>query len=125
MKTEKVIAELLDENLIGAKREITDILYTKMAEKLTDVYEEIAPSILGEKKNHDKDGDGDEDSEDWEMARDSAIKKKNDEDEDEDEDDKTVKEEASCSKTKKSKKSKKEEDESTSRPAGTEGYWWN
>ena len=46
MSTQKIIKELLDENLIGAKKEIEDILYAKLGEKLTEAYKEIAPTII-------------------------------------------------------------------------------
>ena len=92
MKTQKIIKELLDENLIGAKQEIMDLLYEKMSERLSEAYVDIAPTLVSEgKKKHDKDGDGDEDSDDWKMARDEAIKgkklKKEDEEDEEDDDD--------------------------------------
>ena len=62
MSTHKIIKELLDENLIGAKKEIEDILYEKLGEHLNEMYMEIAPSIIGEsKKKMDPVGEEDED----------------------------------------------------------------
>jgi len=46
MNTQKIVKELLDENLIGAKKEIEDALYAKLGEKLTESYKDIAPSII-------------------------------------------------------------------------------
>tara|TARA_R110002051_G_scaffold310253_1_gene383273 strand:- start:3487 stop:4035 length:549 start_codon:yes stop_codon:yes gene_type:complete len=46
MDTQKIIKELLDENLIGAKKEIEDVLYSKLGEKLTESYKNIAPTLL-------------------------------------------------------------------------------
>ena len=46
LDTQKIIKELLDENLIGAKKEIEDALYAKLGEKLTESYKNIAPSII-------------------------------------------------------------------------------
>tara|TARA_Y100000004_G_C8937050_1_gene422555 strand:+ start:452 stop:1006 length:555 start_codon:yes stop_codon:yes gene_type:complete len=48
MSTQKIIKELLDENLIGAKKEIEDALYSKLGEKLAESYKDIAPSILND-----------------------------------------------------------------------------
>lgn len=50
MSTHKVIKELLDENLIGAKKEIEDLLYEKLGEHLNEAYDELAPTLLGEAK---------------------------------------------------------------------------
>tara|TARA_Y100001972_G_C7644883_1_gene324037 strand:+ start:1127 stop:1594 length:468 start_codon:yes stop_codon:yes gene_type:complete len=101
MKTQKIIKELLDENLLGAKNEILDVLYHKMAEKLGEKYMEIAPTLVGgptldsdelqEKKGKDHDGDGDIDSDDYLAAKDKAIKanmEKDGDDDDDDDDDK-------------------------------------
>ena len=89
MSTEKIIKELLDENLIGAKKEIQDVLYSKLGEHLNEVYREVAPDMLNEgkkkkkKKKADKadkdyDGDGKVESstEEWKGSRDKAIKEK-------------------------------------------------
>jgi len=46
MNTQKIVKELLDENLIGAKKEIEDTLYAKLGEKLTEAYKDIAPSLI-------------------------------------------------------------------------------
>jgi len=46
MSTQNIIKEILDENLLGAKKEIEDVLYAKLGERLTEAYKEIAPSIL-------------------------------------------------------------------------------
>jgi len=100
MSTHKIIRELLDENLIGAKKEIEDVLYIKLGEHLDEMYAEVAPELLGEaKKKHkkhkkgkkhntgkkqnedekpdflDADGDGDED-ESWKDAEEDKKKKK-------------------------------------------------
>ncbi len=72
MSTHKIIKELIDENLIGAKNEIHDLLYEKLGNHLNEMYVDIAPTLLGEKKKHkkgkgkpdfldfDKDGDKEE-----------------------------------------------------------------
>ena len=54
MSTEKIIKELLDENLIGAKKEIQDVLYSKLGEHLNEVYREVAPDMLNEGKKKKK-----------------------------------------------------------------------
>ena len=75
MSTHKIIKELLDENLIGAKKEIEDLLYSKLGDHLNEMYVELAPTLLGEKKGHgkakkkDHDGDGDGDFADIMIAR--------------------------------------------------------
>ena len=92
MSTEKIIKELLDENLIGAKKEIQDVLYSKLGEHLNEVYREVAPDMLNEAKKKkkkkkadkadkaDKDYDGDgkveSSTEEWKGSRDKAIKEK-------------------------------------------------
>ena len=90
MSTHKIIKELLDENLIGAKKEIEDILYEKLGEHLNEMYTEIAPSLLDEGKKKkkkekmdpvgeedddvDNDGDSDE-SDNYIKKRRAAIEK--------------------------------------------------
>tara|TARA_R110002051_G_scaffold324818_1_gene423956 strand:+ start:657 stop:995 length:339 start_codon:yes stop_codon:yes gene_type:complete len=59
MSTHKIVTELLDENLIGAKKEIEDALYAKLGEKLTDAYKEIAPSILADELSENVDSETD------------------------------------------------------------------
>ena len=107
MKTKKIIKELLDENLLGAKNEILDVLYHKMAEQLGEKYMELAPTLVGkpalnsdelqEKKGKDHDGDGNIDSDDYLAAKDKAIKdnmKKDGDDDDKKDNKKKMKEEA-------------------------------
>lgn len=87
MNTQKIIKELLDENLIGAKKEIQEALYSKLGEHLNEVYKEVAPDMITEgkkkkkkKKKADKDYDGDGEvessEEEWKGSRDKAIKEK-------------------------------------------------
>ena len=73
MSTSTIIKELIDENLIGAKKEIEDLLYAKLGEHLHEKYTEIAPTLLEKKKKKldpvgdedaDIDNDGDEDDDD-------------------------------------------------------------
>lgn len=54
MSTHKIIKELLDENLIAAKREIEEALYEKLGEHLNEMYVDIAPTLLGEAKKSKK-----------------------------------------------------------------------
>jgi len=66
MSTNNVIKHLLDENLIGAKKEIEELLYSKLGEQLQEKYMELAPSLVEAKKKKKKpdfldfDDDGDE-----------------------------------------------------------------
>tara|TARA_Y100001938_G_scaffold148601_1_gene232784 strand:+ start:142 stop:558 length:417 start_codon:yes stop_codon:yes gene_type:complete len=68
MSTNNVIKHLLDENLIGAKKEIEELLYSKLGEQLQEKYMELAPSLVEAKKkkkkpdflDFDKDGDEEE-----------------------------------------------------------------
>jgi DNA mismatch repair ATPase MutL len=65
MSTNNVIKHLLDENLIGAKKEIEELLYSKLGEQLQEKYMELAPSLVEAKKKKrpdflDFDDDGDE-----------------------------------------------------------------
>jgi len=100
MSTQKIIKELLDENLIGAKREIEDLLYEKLGEHLNEMYVEIAPTLLGEAKKKKKkkgakpdfldlDGDGDKD----EPMKKAAKEMKEDYDEEEEEEEENEDEE--------------------------------
>ena len=86
MSTHKIIKELIDENLIGAKKEINDILYEKLGNHLNEMYVEIAPTLLGEKKNRPDFLDFDEDGNKKESMK-KALKDK-DVKEDYDEEDK-------------------------------------
>ena len=95
MSTQKIIKELLDENLIGAKREIEDLLYEKLGDHLNETYVELAPTLLDEKKKHKKkkhkkgkgvkpdfldlDGDGDEEESMKKAAKDKEMKEEYDE----------------------------------------------
>lgn len=90
MSTQKIIKELLDENLIGAKKEIEDLLYEKLGDHLNETYVELAPTLLGEKKKHKKgkgakpdfldlDGDGDEEESMKKAAKDKEMKEEYDE----------------------------------------------
>jgi hypothetical protein len=56
MSTQKIIKELLDENLIGAKKEIHETLYEKLGVHLNEMYKDIAPDLITEakKKKHKK-----------------------------------------------------------------------
>lgn len=82
MSTHKIIKELLDENLIGAKKEIEDLLYEKLGDHLNEMYTEIAPTLLGEgkkkkkkaKKDYDGDGEVESSEDEWKGSRDKAIK---------------------------------------------------
>ena len=90
MSTHKIITELLDENMIGAKKQISDTLYEKLGEHLNAIYKDIAPTLISEKKKshkedeeeeegtpgkkQDMDGDGDIDSEDYKAKKSAAIK---------------------------------------------------
>ena len=90
MSTQKIIKELLDENLIGAKKEIEDLLYEKLGDHLNETYVELAPTLLGEKKKHksekkkhkkgakpdflDLDGDGDEEESMKKASKDKEMK---------------------------------------------------
>jgi len=93
MTTEKIIKELLDDNLIGAKKEIEEALYSKLGEHLQEMYKEVAPDLINEGKKkkkkkddeeeekegtsgkkEDMDGDGDIDSDDYMAKKDAAIK---------------------------------------------------
>ncbi len=88
MSTHKIITELLDENMIGAKKQISDTLYEKLGEHLNAFYKDIAPTLISEKKKshdddeeegtpgkkEDMDGDGDIDSEDYKAKKSAAIK---------------------------------------------------
>ena len=69
----------MDENLIGAKKEIETILYDKLGETLNEKYKDLAPTLLEKKKRKpdflDFDSDGDED-EDMVDALDDEYKKK-------------------------------------------------
>lgn len=86
MSTQKIIKELLDENLIGAKKEIQEALYNRLGEHLNEVYRDVAPDMITEgkkkkkKKKADKDYDGDGEvessTEEWKGSRDKAIKEK-------------------------------------------------
>ena len=57
----------MDENLIGAKKEIETILYDKLGETLNEKYKDLAPTLLEKKKRKpdflDFDGDGDKEEE--------------------------------------------------------------
>jgi len=76
MSTHKIIKELLDENLIGAKNEIEDLLYSKLGDHLNEMYVELSPTLLGEKKKHKPDFlDFDEDGNKKESMK-KAIKDK-------------------------------------------------
>lgn len=92
MSTHKIITELLDENMIGAKKQISDTLYEKLGEHLNAIYKDIAPTLISEKKKshkedeeedeeegtpgkkQDMDGDGDIDSADYKAKKSAAIK---------------------------------------------------
>ena len=63
MTTEKIIKELLDDNLIGAKKEIEEALYSKLGEHLQEMYKEVAPDLINEGKKKKKKKDDDEDEE--------------------------------------------------------------
>lgn len=89
MSTEKIIKELLDENLIGAKKEIQDVLYSKLGEHLNEVYREVAPDMLNEGKKKKKkkkkgakpdfldlDGDGNKEESMKDAAEDAKEKDK-------------------------------------------------
>jgi hypothetical protein len=88
MSTQKIIKELLDENLIGAKKEIHEALYAKLGEHLNEMYKEIAPDIIteGKKKNKHKkgqkpdfldlDGDGNKEEPMKDAAKDAKEKGK-------------------------------------------------
>lgn len=57
MSTQKIIKELLDENLIGAKKEIHETLYEKLGVHLNEMYKDIAPDLITEaKKKKNKKG---------------------------------------------------------------------
>tara|TARA_R110000868_G_scaffold81820_4_gene231382 strand:+ start:2946 stop:3389 length:444 start_codon:yes stop_codon:yes gene_type:complete len=86
MSTHKIIKELIDENLIGAKKEINDILYEKLGNHLNEMYVEIAPTLLGEKKKHKKrpdfldfDEDGDKKESMKKALKDKDVKENYDE----------------------------------------------
>ena len=93
MSTQKIIKELLDEDLIGAKKEIEDLLYEKLGDHLNETYVELAPTLLGEGKKKKKkkkkkgskpdfldlDGDGDEDESMKKAAKDKEMKEDYDE----------------------------------------------
>ena len=85
MSTHKIIKELLDENLIGAKKEIEDLLYSKLGDHLNEMYVELSPTLLGEKKKHKKgkgakpdfldlDGDGDKEESMKKASKDKEMK---------------------------------------------------
>ena len=90
MSTNKIIKELIDENLIGAKKEINDLLYEKLGNHLNEMYVDIAPTLLGEKKKHKKgkgkpdfldfDGDGDKEESMKSALKDKSVKEDYDED---------------------------------------------
>jgi len=54
MSTQKIIKELLDENLIGAKKEIQETLYQKLGQHLNEIYKEVAPEMISEGKKKNK-----------------------------------------------------------------------
>jgi hypothetical protein len=58
MSSKKVFKQILEENAVGARNSVRELLYSKLKHKLNEKYIEISRTYFNEGKMEDIDGDG-------------------------------------------------------------------
>lgn len=58
MSSKKVFKQILEENAVGARNTVREMLYSKLKHKLNEKYIEVSRTYFNEGKMQDVDGDG-------------------------------------------------------------------
>ena len=58
MSSKKVFKQILEENAVGARNTVREMLYSKLKHKLNEKYIEVSRTYFNEGKMQDIDGDG-------------------------------------------------------------------
>jgi len=58
MSSKKIFKQILEENVVGARNSVREMLYSKLKQRLNEKYIEVSRTYFNEGKMEDVDGDG-------------------------------------------------------------------